>query len=323
MKKFSSRIGISLLLIICVLATPAAAATTLVPGGQVVGLQLQNGAVTVADFDEALGANAKNAGLQKGDRILQVDSTPIRSAQDVRTALNASDGQVDIRVLRGEKTKTLTLRPAATENGPRLGVYLRQGMSGLGTVTYYDPDTGSFAALGHGVNDPDGKLTQVQTGTVYPAHVFSVKKGKAGAPGQLLGTLADETPLGDVKKNTDQGVFGKCGSMQADTPLPVAKPSEVKTGSATIRATINGESLREYSVEILKIYPNTDIRTRNMLIKVTDEDLLSATGGIVQGMSGSPLVQDGKLIGAVTHVLVNDPTMGYGIFIENMLEAAG
>ena len=322
MKKFSSRIGISLLLIICVFATPAAAATTLIPGGQVVGLQLLGGAVTVADFDESLGSAAKSAGLQKGDRILQVDSTPIRSAEDVRNALKESDGQVDIRVLRGEKTKTLTLRPNPTEQGPRLGVYLRQGMSGLGTVTYYDPDTGNFAALGHGVNDPDGKLTDVQTGSVYDAHVFSVKKGKIGTPGQLLGTLTDTQSLGTVEKNTNQGVFGKLDSAQADTPLPVAKPDEVKTGSATIRSTVNGTNLQEYSVEILKIYPNTDLRTRNMLIKVTDPALLSTTGGIVQGMSGSPIIQDGKLVGAVTHVLINDPTTGYGIFIENMLNAA-
>ncbi len=323
MKKFSSRIGISLLLIICVLATPAAAATTLVPGGQVIGLQLLGGAVTVADFDETLGASAKSAGLMKGDRILQVDSTPIHSAEDVRNALENCNGQVNIRVLRGEKTKTLTLRPSSTENGPRLGVYLRQGMSGLGTVTYYDPDSDSFAALGHGVNEPDGKLTRVQTGSAYPAHVFSVKKGKAGAPGQLLGTLTDNNSIGTVDKNTDQGVFGKSNKLKKDTPLPVAKPNEVKTGSATIRSTVNGETLQEYSVEILKIYPNRDCRTRNMLIKVTDPDLLHATGGIVQGMSGSPICQDGRIVGAVTHVLVNDPTMGYGIFIENMLEAAG
>ena len=322
MKKFSSRIGISLLLIICVLATPAAAATALVPGGQVVGLQLQNGSVTVADFDETLGAAAKRAGLCKGDRILQVDRTPIRSAQDVRNALQNCDGQVNIRVLRGDKTKTLTLRPTETKDGHRLGVYLRQGMSGLGTVTYYDPSTGKFAALGHGVNDPDGKLTHVETGAVYAAHVFSVKKGKAGEPGQLLGALTDETPLGKVKKNTEQGVFGKADDLETDTPLPVAKACDVKTGAATIRSTVNGEQLQEYSVEILKIYPNTQVRTRNMLIKITDRELLAATGGIVQGMSGSPIIQDGKLIGAVTHVLVNDPTMGYGIFIENMLDAA-
>lgn len=321
MKNFCSRIAI-ILIIICLCATSAGAVTTLVPGGQVIGLQLQDDTVTVADFDQTLGQAARVAGLAKGDRILQIDQTPVRSAADVRNALTRSDGQVNISILRGTKAKTITLHPAVTEDGPRLGVYLRQGMAGLGTVTYYDPNTNSFAALGHGVNCSDGGLLQVKAGNVYPAHVFSVKKGKCGEPGQLLGSLTDTASLGTVEKNTEQGVFGISDAMQPDTALPVAKASEVKTGSATIRSTVNGTALREYSVEILKIYPNTSGRTRNMLIKVTDPQLLSATGGIVQGMSGSPIIQDGKLIGAVTHVLVNDPTTGYGIFIENMLDAA-
>jgi stage IV sporulation protein B len=321
MKNFSSRIAI-ILIIICLCATSAGAVTTLVPGGQVIGLRLEDETVTVADFDQTLGQAARAAGLAKGDRILRIDRTPIRSAADVQNALTHSNGQIDISILRGTKTKTVTLRPALTENGPRLGVYLRQGMAGLGTVTYYDPDSGSFAALGHGVNGANGDLLQVQTGSVYPAHVFSVKKGKCGEPGQLLGTLTDTSPLGTVEKNTEQGVFGESDAMKLDTALPVAKATEVKTGTATIRSTVNGTALQEYSVEILKIYPNTSGRTRNMLIKITDPRLLNTTGGIVQGMSGSPIIQDGKLVGAVTHVLVNDPTTGYGIFIENMLDAA-
>ena len=321
MKKFSSRILI-LLLIICLTATSAAAATTLIPGGQVIGLHLRDDTVTVTDFDEAIGSAARSAGLQKGDRILRIDEKTITCAQDIRSALEHSDGDVDIAVQRGKKTKTLTLCPPVTEDGPRLGVYLRQGTTGLGTVTFYDPHTGSFAALGHGVNTPDGKLLTLKNGSAYPAQIYSVKKGKAGAPGQLLGTVTSPDAIGQLSAITDQGAFGKLTEKIPGEALPVASSDEIQTGAATIRSTVDGQSLREYSVEIVKIYPSATCRTRNLLLKVTDEALLDATGGIVQGMSGSPIIQNGKLIGAVTHVLVNDPTTGYGIFIENMLDAA-
>ena len=321
MKKFSIRIFI-LILIISLCATVAAATTTLIPGGQVIGMQLQDGTVTVSAFDEDLGAAAKAAGLAKGDQILQIDDTKIQCVQDVRTALCKCDDRVNIRVSRNGKIKTLTMRPPLTADGPRLGIYLRQGTTGLGTVTYYDPQNGSFGALGHGVNSSDGSLLTMQSGETYPCHVFSVKKGKAGAPGQLLGSLSDPTVLGKLQKNTEQGVFGKTGNEATGDPLPVAETAEITTGPATIRSTIGENGLQEYSVEILKIYPNTSGRNRNLLLKVTDTRLVETTGGIVQGMSGSPIIQNGRLIGAVTHVLVNDPTMGYGIFIENMLDAA-
>ena len=286
MKKFSSRICI-LLFIICLCATTAFATTTLVPGGQVIGLQLCDDTVTVTDFDETLGQAAQSAGLVKGDRILRIDNTRVTCAEDIRKALACSDGQVDISVQRGEKTKTLSLCPPLTADGPRLGVYLRQGTTGLGTVTYYDPDSGNIAALGHGVNTADGNLLTMKTGTLFPAQILSVKKGKAGAPGQLLGSVTDPTSLGSLGRNTDQGVFGKADRPISGDPLPIAKAEEIKTGAATIRSTVDGTTLREYSVEICKIYPNTSGRTRNMLLKVTDPQLLEATGGIVQGMGVS------------------------------------
>lgn len=321
MKKFSCRTAILFLLII-ICATSASAVKTLIPGGQVIGLQLQDGTVTVVALDEELGDAAKAAGLAPGDRILRIDETEVRCAQDVRTALAQSDGQVALSVQRGTKTKSLMLSPALTEGGPKLGVYLRQGTTGLGTVTYYDPGTKQLAALGHGVVCQSGELLPMNTGSVYDAQIFSIKKGVPGTPGQLLGSLTDTAPLGALEKNTEQGVFGKADSAICGDALPVAGSEQVRTGSAVIRSTVDGKNLREYSVEILKIYPNSGNRTRNMLLKVTDPALLAATGGIVQGMSGSPIIQDGKLVGAVTHVLVNDPTTGYGIFIQNMLDAA-
>ena len=319
MKKF--RVLITLILIWS-LSAPVNAATLLIPGGQVVGLELQDNTVTVAAFDEPLGAAARSAGLKEGDRILRIDNTAITCTEDVRKALSCSDGQVDISILRGTKTKQLTLCPTATANGPKLGVYLKQGTTGIGTVTYYEPQSHDYAALGHGVNTQNGNLLQLTQGSIFSAKVQTVKKGAIGTPGQLMGALQDSKPVGTIGANTSQGVFGRVDFVPKTEPLPVAKNQEIHTGTATIRSTVDGDALREYSVEIIKIYPNAKDRCRNMLLKITDPDLLAATGGIVQGMSGSPIMQDGKLVGAVTHVLVNDPTTGYGIFIENMLDAA-
>ena len=321
MKNLSRRFFI-IIWILAALSPKVLAAKLLIPGGQVIGIRLENDTVTVAAIDEALGQNAKNAGLQPGDRILQVDDTRICSPQDVKDALAHSDGQVELSVLRSGKEKHLRLRPAITENGPKLGVLLKQGVTGIGTVTYYDPDTQNFAALGHSINDPDGQPAAMESGSVYPATVLSVKQGKSGKPGQLLGALRNYEPAGALSKNAPQGIFGTAPALCREQPLPTATNSEIHTGSATIRSTVAGEDTQEYSVEITKIYAQSRPTGRNLLLKVTDHRLLETTGGIVQGMSGSPIIQDGKLVGAVTHVLVNDPTTGYGIFIENMLNAA-
>ena len=319
MRKICASILAFITIIICAVSVSAA---TLIPGGQVIGLQLEDTTVSVAGFHENFGDTARSAGLKEGDRILSVDGKQIASVEAVRDALKCSDGQVQIGILRGGKTKKITVAPVATAEGPKLGVYLRQGTSGLGTVTYFDPDTGTFGALGHGVNDGSGSLLKMDSGSVFDARVMSVKKGKVGAPGQLLGQLTKAECMGVLQKNTIRGVFGKLQTPIKDEPLPIGSETEIHEGAATIRCTVEGEALREYSVEIIKIYPNSGDRTRNLLLKITDKDLLAVTGGIVQGMSGSPIIQDGKLIGAITHVLVNDPTMGYGIFIENMLDAA-
>ena len=305
------------------LCSEAHAAEALVPVGQVVGLELRNDSVSIAAFDDALGSVARKAGLQIGDEILDIDGKKVDDAADVRQALTHSDGQIRLRILRKEKEHQLSLTPQVTAAGPRLGVYLRQGVTGIGTVTWYDPDTGRYGTLGHGVNNAEGDLVELSVGTVYEAHVLSVKRGKCGEPGQLRGGVDTGHALGSVEKNTPQGVFGTVEAGWTGETLETASRNQVKTGPATIRSTVTDGQPQEYSVEIEKIYPGERREGRNMLIKITDPDLLSTTGGIVQGMSGSPIIQDGKLVGAVTHVLVNDPTMGYAIFIENMLEAAG
>lgn len=316
--------GSFVLFFIMVFALPvhAGAVKMLVPVGQVVGLQLGDDKVIVAAFDELLGETARAAGLQVGDEILEIDDRTIDCAGDVRRALECSDGKVELEILRGGKEKEIEMTPVSTEDGPRLGVYLRQGITGIGTVTWYDPESGCFGTLGHGVNGSDGQLLEMRQGSVYRAAVRSIRKGEVGQPGQLVGALEGAAPIGMLTKNSDRGVFGTVVEGWDGTALPIASDDEIRTGAATIRCSLTGREVREYSVEILKIYPASKESGRNLLVKVTDPQLLEATGGIVQGMSGSPIIQDGKLIGAVTHVLVNDPTTGYGIFIENMLDAA-
>ena len=223
---------------------------------------------------------------------------------------------------RSGRLQTLEITPADTGTGKKLGIYLRQGISGVGTVTWYDPQSGKFGALGHGVSTPKGGLLDMMEGNAYHAEVASVVRGKCGEPGQLKGNAEPGAFCGILLRNTPQGVFGITKEGWRGQPLEVAQFEEVQAGPATIRSTIQGNSVQEYSVEILKIYPKDRSDNRNFLLRVTDTDLLGTTGGIVQGMSGSPIIQDGKLVGAVTHVLVNDPTTGYGIFIENMLDAA-
>ena len=297
-------------------------AQLVVPGGQVIGLELQDQSITVVAFDEELGKGVREQGLRVGDRITQINGKTVTSAEQIRQALSHTDGEAEISILRNGQSKKIYVLPEITENGPRLGVYLKQGITGVGTVTWYDPNTETFGALGHGVNDAEGKLVDMEQGNVYNATVLTVKMGKSGTPGQLMSAVTGNGVIGHLSKNTVQGVFGKAKLSVAEQLLPVGEKEQVHTGKATIRSTVKDGQVQEYSVEIVKVYSNSGPSGRNMLLKVTDPTLLAATGGIVQGMSGSPIIQDGHLIGAVTHVLVNDPTMGYGIFIENMLDAA-
>ena len=322
MRKYTIRFAV-VILVAFFTAQSVSAATLLIPVGEVIGLQLKDDRVTIESFDAELGAAAQAAGLEVGDEILTIDDKPIHCAEDIRQALKQSDGDVHLQIRRGRQTRQLELSPVVTKDGPKLGILLKEGITGIGTVTYYDPQSGTFGALGHGVNDPDGELVVMSRGLAYAAQVDTVRKGRAGEPGQLMGAVTDPEPLAQLSKNTPQGVFGSGSLLFRGDPLPAASASEIRTGPATIRSTVQNGTVREYSVEILKIYPGSGADGRNMVLRITDPALLEATGGIVQGMSGSPIIQDGKLVGAVTHVLVNDPTRGYGIFIENMLEAAG
>ena len=319
-KKYSAALAV-----LCViLLLPAAwAEPLLIPVGQTVGLQLRDNTVTIAAFDDLLGADAKNAGLKIGDCIVKVNGTPVHSAQQMRDALEASGRTALLTIRRGGKELEATVKVTPTDGGAKLGVYLKQGISGIGTVTWYDPSTGKFGALGHGVNGSSGVLMQMAAGSTYPAQVMSVTKGRGGHPGQLRGSCDGAESCGELLRNTPQGVFGKSRQGWLGEAIPVGSADQVHPGQASIRSTVSNYTTGDYSVEILKVYPASRTDGRNLLLRVTDKALLEATGGIVQGMSGSPIIQDGKLIGAVTHVLVGAPEIGYGIFIENMLDAAG
>ena len=300
--------------------SPVFAARLLIPVGEVVGLSLSEGTVTVAAFHETYGGPAREAGVQIGDEIVSLDGRTVDEAADLYEALQRSGGTVTVQLRRNGELHQVRLSPAATAEGPRLGVYVREGVTGIGTVTYYDPDRGCFGALGHGVSDSRGRLAPMTGGWIYEAAVESVKKGRCGEPGQLRGAVEAASPIGALGSNTPFGVFGS-GAEWTGEALPVAKAEEVRSGPARILSNVSGDEAVFFDVEITKCRTGSD--GRDLVIHVTDPALLEATGGIVAGMSGSPIIQDGKLVGAVTHVLVNDPTRGYGIFIENMLEAAG
>lgn len=314
----------AIVLAVCLAAffSTAQAEPLLVPVGQTVGLQLRDNTVTIAAFDDTLGSEARDAGLKIGDLIVKVNGKAVHNTDEVRSILDSSGSPASLLIRRGGKELELPVKITPTDQGAKLGVYLKQGISGIGTVTWYDPDTGRFGALGHGVNGSGGVLLRMAQGTTYPAQVQSVTKGKSGHPGQLKGSCDDVDACGELLRNTPQGVFGKSSRGWLGEPIPVAAPEQVHPGQATIRSTVNGSATGDYSAEILKVYPASRADGRNLLLKITDPTLLETTGGIVQGMSGSPIIQDGKLVGAVTHVLVSDPTVGYGIYIQNMLDAA-
>lgn len=297
-------------------------AASLIPVGRIVGLQLKDNCISIAAFDEALGEHAKQCGLKVGDTIIKINDIPVSSTEEIRSLLDETDGVLRLTLRRGSRELNVSIEPQETPEGKRLGVFLRQGIAGVGTVTWYDPTTQTFGALGHGVNDSSGTLLQMKEGAVFPAEILSVTKGKAGHPGALKGSASNDASFGTLTKNTPQGVFGRLHSGWQGRLIETASAEQLHTGKASILSTVCGDTPREYSVEIVKLYAPDKRDGRNMLLRITDPALLEITGGIVQGMSGSPILQDGRLVGAVTHVLVNNAEMGYGIFIGNMLDAA-
>ena len=304
-------------------------AEELVPLGGAVGIRLQTEGVMVAglaDVETAEGTlrPAEAAGLCVGDLVTAVDGKKTDSAAAFLTALSALRGEaVDLTVLREGEELHLTVTPARALSGAwQLGLWLRDGVSGIGTLTFYDPVSGTFGDLGHGVNDLDsGALLPFGQGVITQARVVDVVPGTNGKPGELCGEFDQEAALGQLEKNTPSGIFGTADWPEEIEPVPVAAEEETALGPASILCCVDGDEVCAYAVEISRIYRSPEDH-RFLMLTVTDPALLAATGGIVQGMSGSPILQNGKLVGAVTHVLIGDPTRGYGISIRDMLAAA-
>ena len=304
----------------------------LVPVGRAVGIKLFSDGVMVVGFSQIPAAGgqttpARTCGLREGDVITHINSSEVDTIEEVQAELaKVGGGEMSIRALRDGKPLQVTAQAVkcSTDGSYKLGAWLRDSMAGIGTITYYDPATGEFGALGHGINDVDTALLMpLQSGGILSATVTDVKKGRRGEPGELHGDFDLTADIGSLWANTPHGVYGALYRQELIRmePLEVAAPAQVETGRALIYSNIAGEEVCSYQVEITKLHPGaTD--GRDLTLKVTDPALLQATGGIVQGMSGSPIVQNGRLVGAVTHVLVGDPAQGYGILAENMLKTA-
>ncbi|GAB6087792.1 SpoIVB peptidase [Alkaliphilus crotonatoxidans] len=308
-----------------------------IPGGQSIGVKLNTEGVLVvgiADIINEAGQKispAEAGGIKVGDTLLAVNHQPVENALHVAELIQKNGQNPIVLSLRRNNTEySATLYPVrAQEDGQyRLGLWVRDKTAGVGTLTFYHEDTGKFGALGHGIADVDtGSLMSIKDGEVMASKVISIQEGKKGKPGEIRGIFHDvNNPIGILKKNSPYGVYGEVlrdmkGSYHQ--PMEIAYQHEIKEGPAYILTTLDDNQVEKYEIEILRVIHQSKPDGKSMIIRVTDERLLDKTGGIVQGMSGSPIIQNNRVVGAVTHVLVNDPTRGYGIFIEWMLQESG
>ncbi len=299
-------------------------------GGQSVGIRLFTHGAMVVGYDRR-ATNISPAGkahIQVGDIIERIDGHTVLKADDVRTWTERAGTSVELTVRRGSEHKVLQVTPAKDAGGKHhLGLYVRDKTAGVGTLTFYDSVHHRFGALGHVITDADTGMRINGTGDLLGAQITGVVKGAPGQPGEKKGSFVAQSGLiGNIYLNSDYGVFGfmkqEPSHAYLHTPIPIALPSEVHVGNAKILTVLKGQQVEEFSVQIEDLARQEIPNTKSMVVKVTDPRLLFATGGIVQGMSGSPIIQDGKLIGAVTHVFVSDPTRGYGVYAEWMLNAA-
>ncbi|HBK02635.1 MAG TPA: SpoIVB peptidase [Clostridiales bacterium] len=329
MKKFNLKIkaiGVVLAAVLLLFISPAVvnanADETVYLGGFVTGFEIKTDGTSVIGVSDVVTENgvkspSKDAGVLPGDTLLYVGETKINTPYDIEVALkNYKSGKVVLRLKRDGNEIVKEVIPEKDLTGKlRLGLFVRDGASGIGTVTFVKKD-GEFTALGHPVCEGD-KITEASGGNLYRCSVFGVTKGERGKAGELKGVFVGDAPIGTISKNTEQGIKGKMNKNFDKSSLSEIETGEASIGEAAIIATIDGVKREEFKIAIVKSDKNK--KTRNYLIKITDKRLISIAGGIVQGMSGSPIVQDGKLVGAVTHVFVNDPTRGYGISVANML----
>lgn len=311
----------------------------LVPGGQPIGVKLNTDGILVVGFSDIDTPSGKKmspaaaSGIQIGDSIVDVEGKEIKTTSDLSEAINKNGNknkEIALKIKRKDSYETIKIRPIYNNANKecKIGLWVRDSAAGVGTLTFYDPSSGKFGALGHPINDMDtGSIIKIKDGNIFNAKIISIEQGRRGKPGELRGIFSEDDDIGKISKNTSQGIYGSMtGRFEKsgkNNELPIAKQNEIKEGPAKILACIDDNEVKEYNISIEKKFYQSKPGSKSMIIKITDKELLEKTGGIVQGMSGSPIIQNGKIVGAVTHVFVNRPDMGYGIYIEWMIDELG
>ena len=310
--------------------------TKVIPVGNIAGVKLYTSGVLVVGMSEIEGDDNKkykpyeNTGIEEGDTIIKVNDTHINSTDDLIETVNLSKGKdVKVKYIHEEETKECSMTPVKTSNSDyKLGLWVRDSAAGVGTVTFYEPSSKTFGALGHGITDIDtNELINIASGEFITTRILDITKGESGNPGKIQGTVENQTNIGTISKNSRFGIYGKVDNLSSldidsSKEMEVALREEIQTGKATILCSLDNQKPQEYEIEIEKIFKENNYDNKSMLIKITDERLLEKTGGIIQGMSGSPIIQNGKFVGAITHVLVNNPQEGYAVFGDIMLKQA-
>ena len=306
----------------CIFSTAYAEEIRVIPIGKTVGVRLYTDGLLVIGSSEVNGRNiAKECGIEINDRIVSVNNQNIDTTEEFSKIVNENPDGVELSILRDNKNLTIEAIPeCSTDEIYRLGLWVRDSTAGIGTVTYYNPSDNTFAALGHGINDIDtGNILSVKSGNILHCDILSVTKSKKGVPGEINASFSGES-IGNIDINSQIGIFGKMSCDEYENcseTIPVATKSQVREGDAYIITVAFGGEQEQYSIKIKKITDNVD---KALIIEITDERLIEQSGGIVQGMSGSPIIQDNKLVGAVTHVFVNSPLKGYGTLAESMID---
>ena len=308
--------------------------TTVIPVGNLAGVKLYTNGVLVVGMSEIQGDDKKmykpyeKTGIEEGDTIVAINNSTIHSTEDLIECVNMSLGkELEIDYVRANQTLQCNITPVKTGNNEyKLGLWVRDSAAGVGTVTFYEPSTKSFAALGHGIVDIDTEqLIDIASGEFVTTKILNIKKKKKGEPGRIQGTIDNQQNIGIISKNTRFGIYGtvnNISSLNLDSSkvMEVALRDEISLGKAEILSTLENGKTEKYEIEIEEIYKDNNYDNKSMKIKVTDQELIEKTGGIIQGMSGSPIIQNGKFIGAVTHVLVNNPQEGYAVFGDIMIK---
>ena len=304
--------------------------TTVIPVGKIAGIKLYTKGVLVVGMSEIEGQKPyEGTNIEEGDIITNINDNDIENTNELIECINNSNGEaLNVTYIADGETKECSITPVKNEEGKyQIGLWVRDSAAGIGTVTFYESETGNFVALGHGITDVDtSDIINISSGELVNTKILSVVKGQSGTPGKIQGTLDNKRTIGTIYKNTTLGIYGKVtteANLLADysNAMEVATRDEIELGKASILCSVeNSDKIEEYEIEIMKKFINNNYDNKSMLIKVTDERLIEKTGGIVQGMSGSPIVQNGKFIGAITHVIVSNPKEGYAVFGDMLIK---